>query len=219
MRSETCSVCGEEVRHGVRPPIETPRWLHREDVDHVAKLGYLMTAEDWARIEEQLDEERIAADGSVYTTRQYDFAREAKAREKVEKKAIEAGTADIEPEPIVLPPPEVYSTPLKRGEPHWAGGCSTIANLLDKSGWRWFATYSRGPRTHATHGNVLGISDYVVMRMALDDSDRRAVGFWRDTKFDGAWLAEIDRPNRRYNIVAHANQAGLKAWIRGDDAE
>lgn len=216
MKSEVCSTCGEELRHGVRPPVETDRWLHREDVDHLPTLGYLMTAEDWARIEIQLDEPRIATDGSVYTTRQYDHAREATARAKVEKKAVEAGRAE-EPEPIELPEPEVRATPITRGDPRFPGGCATIANLADKNGWRWTATYSRGPRTHATHGNLLSISDWVIMRLALDDGVRRAVGFWCDTKFTHAWLAELDVKNWRYNIFGSANSNGLKAYIRGDD--
>jgi hypothetical protein len=219
MRAETCSVCGEECRWGQRPDQNAPTrpgsgfWMHRDpatDADHRPKFGYLADDAFWASIEAQLDEPRVKEDGTVYTTRSW----------KTKGKADEAEGDDQElvDERKVIPPPEVWAQPLEKGEEHWPGGCTTITNLLRKHEWYWKATYSRGPRVHASHGTLLGMSDYVVLRMALDGSDRRAVGFWVDTKFDHAWLARLDAENGRYVIepyVASSNQ--LKAWIRGED--
>jgi hypothetical protein len=55
-----------------------------------------------------------------------------------------------------------------------------------------------------------------VMRMVLDGSPRRAVGFWCDNKFTGAWLMVKNDEHRRYYTESVAGSTELKAWIKGD---
>jgi hypothetical protein len=220
MKVETCSVCGEQVRWGMRDDPNAPTrpgsgfWMHRDratDVDHRPKFGHLMTPEEWAAIDAAMDEHRVRDDGSVYTTRNW----------KVKGKADAADGADTEAaaELKIIPEPEVLATPIDRTDERFPGGCKTIANLVDKQpGGRWIATYSRGPRVHASHGTLLGMSDYVVLRLAVDHDQRRAVGFWVDTKFDHAWLATVDLEHEKYLMDpgGAANSDALKAWIKGE---
>lgn len=185
--------------------------MHRDretDANHRPVLGQPVTPEFLARIEEQLDEVRYREDGTPYTTRTWKS-----------KKADEDSENQEQLERKVIPPPEVYATPITKGDERWPGGCTNITNLAKKCGWSWTATYSRGPRVHGGHGGLLGMSDYVLLRLRLDGSDARAVGFWVDTKFDHAWLARLDEKSRRYMIEGWANSQGLKDWIRGDDAD
>lgn len=184
--------------------------MHRDpatDIDHRPKFGYVANDAFWAEIDRQLDLPRTKEDGTVYTTRAW--------KTKGRADAAEGEDQEILDERKVIPPPEITARPITKGEEFWPGGCSTIVNLLAKHGGRWTAAYSRGPRVHASHGTFLGMSDYIVLRMALDDSDRRAVGFWVDTKFDHAWLARLK--DDRYIIEPYmANSEALKAWIRGE---
>ena len=50
--SETCSVCGQEVRRGVRHGREA--YWHREDVDHEPIFGAQMTPEKWEAMRDVL---------------------------------------------------------------------------------------------------------------------------------------------------------------------
>lgn len=127
------------------------------------------------------------------------------------------GSEEAVVEPI--PAPEVYSTPIEPPDPRLPGGAKQILNLARKHDWRAWATYSRGPRTHASHGTLLGVSDFVVIRMRLDGDRPGAVASWVDGKFDHAWLCEVDTPKRKIIIVGQANSDQLKAWIRRDEGE
>lgn len=206
----TCSRCGQEVRLGWRHGRKS--YWHREDVDHETVFGYIMTPEDWAEIERQLDlpRTRIDKDGNevTYTTREFDFDRMKKAA----REAAEAEEPEIEHHPI--PPPEIYATPIESGDSRMPGGAKTMINTATKLGWRAWATYSRGPRTHATLGTLLGTSDFVVVRMVLDGTPSRAVGSWRDNKFDFAYTVTVDNETYRAERV---NSDGLKFWIKGEE--
>jgi hypothetical protein len=207
-----CAVCGEEVRWGWRPGPTSPTppagfMMHREEKDHQPILGQRLTAEMVADIERQLDEPRLDADGNVYTTRAYDQARWDKKRPKHEE--------DEEVVEVVLPEPEVWSTPIVKGDPRMPGGAATILNLMAKNAWSGTVSYSRGPRTHKTYGTLLSVADYAVLRARVDEGDRRAVAFWVDGKFDHSWTATADLEARKY----HTNRAdfnALKSWIRGE---
>jgi hypothetical protein len=58
-KPETCSRCGQEVRYGRRG--DFTGWLHREEVDHVAVFGRIMTPE----MEEKVRLHREAVESAV----------------------------------------------------------------------------------------------------------------------------------------------------------
>lgn len=214
-----CARCGNEVRWGWRPGLRAPVrpgagfWMHREETDHIPVLGQMVTEEMRAEVDRQLDLPRTKEDGTVYTTREFDIARMKKpAREAAEEEE------EIVTEPI--PEPEVRSTLIEIDDERMPGGAKQIINLARKNGWTVWATYSRGPRIHASLGTLLEVSDYVVVRMRLDGGDRRAVASWCSKsgkyEFEWAWPLIADFENRRYIAPPIANFEGLKAWIRGE---
>jgi hypothetical protein len=180
------------------------------DLDHYPKFGYLMTPEDWAHIEEMKDREWVGDDGNVYTARTYDQKRYDKSVK------VEDRTEEEESRRDQIPEFEVISEPIEVGDTRLPGGAKSIIKLAEKNGWRTAAFYSRGPRLHSAHGTLLGISDWVQVKMVLDDGDRRAIGFWCDAKFSTAWLARIDFKARKYVGLGMHNSDGLKAYIRGE---
>lgn len=211
--SETCSVCGEEVRWGWRHGREA--YWHRSDVDHAPIFGQQVTPEMFAEIERQMDlprEREIPCDPpfpliyriETYTAREYDeerFMRNKKYREAREAQA----DPDDEEEGHELEPIEVYSTPMPHKgsllvetpygtrEVKVPGGVRTILNLAAKQGWEVTRlTYSRGPYVGAS-GKSLGVSDLIVLhvRGPVVDGDRlTGVASWRDGKSDSVWLVE-----------------------------
>ncbi len=213
-RSETCARCGDEVRYGRRGDVTG--WLHRDEVDHAPVFGVLWTAEQAEEMERQRHVPRVRydKDGSevVYTTAQHDLAKMKKAKRE-EARQEEEG--DYELEPV-----QVYSTPLplkgrmfvgcpdgSMAEAAVPGGARTIINLADRIGWRVDRlTYSRGPFIGAS-GVSLGISDYVVLRVRLDEGRIAGVASWRDGKSTSAWKVENHR----------ATQTGARdliAWMK-----
>lgn len=218
-----CSVCGQEVRLGWRDGIKS--WLHREPVEHLTILGHRYTQAAHDALELELDKPRerfvptktgfpLLFEIETYTTREHTIAKMAKA-------AREAAELEEEIETAPIPAPEVRSTPIEIGDPRLPGGAKTIINLARKNGWTAWATYARGPRVHSTTGALLEISDNVLVRLRLDGSERRAVGYWitKNDKpaFEFAWILRADLENRKYTTVS-ANSDELKAWIKGEDA-
>lgn len=220
-RPETCSICGEEVRWGWRPGLTSPQgpgsgfWMHREDVDHTPILGRIMTPEDIAEQERQLDlprERHIYCDPpfpliyriETYTVRELELA---KHRKDKRFQAMEAAKAvlhpdeddDDEEEGHELEPIEIHSTPMPTQgalqvggrEIPVPGGVRIFINLLDKiEGWEVERlTYARGPYLSAK-GKSLGVSDSVVLRLRgplVDGRHLWAVASWRDGKSQFAY--------------------------------
>ena len=216
----TCARCGEQVRWGFRPTPRQPQpsregagyWMRRDpDADHQPVLGDPETPEmferrEWLRLHHQWE----AADGELTTAAEHD-------RAKMSKAAREAADVEEEIEPVSLPEPEVRAVPIDIGDPRLPQGAKNKINLGRKNGWTAEATYSRGPRTHATHGTLLGISDYVVVRLRLDGSDRRAVACWQDGKllFAYALVADLDR---RVYTTRSVNDGQLKSWLKQEES-
>jgi hypothetical protein len=196
---DTCSRCGEEVRLGWRNGVKG--WLHREDVDHHTLLGHIHTQHDEDRKNAILDEVRYDDDHPEgYTIR----------------KRYHVGVADDDVEPEPIPAPEVVAEPIEKTSPYLPGGAKQIWNLAEKHGWTIVsATRSRGPRVHASHGTLLSISDFFLLKIRLDSEDRAAVASWTDGKFEFAYNVRIDRTNKKL-YPDSANSDGLKTWIKGD---
>lgn len=213
MKPSLCARCGEEVRFGHRDGREG--WWHRLRMDHLAVLGTPATPADDPAIQAALDLPRVDANGQPYTTREFDIARfkDREKREAAEREA--ADLAEEEWEEHEIPDPEVTSTPIEMSDPRLPGGAKQIWNLCLKNGWSCRAFYSRGPRVHKSQGRVLSISDYVVLKMVLDNGNRRAVGSWEDGAFDFAYILEIDR---KTNTAAphRIKSDGLKTFIKGE---
>jgi len=208
---EVCSRCHQEVRWGFRGGQEA--YWHRDDVDHAPVFGHMITVADKAEIERQLDLPRVDANGEPYTTRDFDIARykDREKREAAEREAAEA--SDEEWEEHEVPAPEVTSTEIEMSDPRLPGGAKQIWNLCLKNGWTCRAFYSRGARIHKSHGRVLSIADYVVLKMALDKGDRRAVGSWEDGSFDFAYIMTV---RNKTASPLRVKSDGLKLFIKGD---
>ena len=107
-----------------------------------------------------------------------------------------------------IPPPEVYSTPIPIDDARLPSGARF---LLKAAGWTAWATYSRGPKVHSTHGNFLRMVDVVVVRARLDSGGRAAVACWYDKSFEFAWLL-----GPRGTMPRRVNSRALHSWIRGE---
>lgn len=210
----TFADCGQEVRYGWREGPNREDWWHREDVDHPAKLGQLVTPEMLEEYEHQKDLPRIRIDEKtgeqiVYTTREYDLARMSKA---ARDRAAEEADPDDEEELQPLEPVEIHTINLPHkgrvfvGCPDGSvaqaavpGGVRTLINAGAKVGWVVRRlTYSRGPYLGAK-GSSLGISDMVVLVMegpVLDSERTLAIGSWRDGGSDWAWLVRGSKTDR-----------------------
>lgn len=221
MRSQICSTCGQEVRFGVREGWG-PMWLHKNNTDHPATLGYLMSGEDWEEIERQLDlprERQVPMDPPFpllfrieeYTTREYDLARYRKSKKF---RLAEEQDSDEEFVFVELPPVEVPQSDVDPASLPPRSGLKQVCNLVLKaSGWELVRlTHSRGPYIGAS-GEVLSISDRHVMsaRNRLDDRVLVAVGSWRDGKFDSAYTGTI-RDGRL--VTEKVDATTLKGWIK-----
>jgi hypothetical protein len=195
-----CSVCGQEVRHGVRDGVTG--WWHRETVDHMTILGHRHTQADEDRRIATLDEVRYDDD----------FPEGYTIRERYRKVGDEGG----DPEAEVIPAPEVTAEPVEKKSQWVPGGARTIWNLAEKNGWTVVsATRSRGPRVHASLGTLLSVSDFFLLKLRLDSEDRAAVASWCDGKFDFAYNVTIHRKTKTLT-ADKANSDGLKTWIKGD---
>lgn len=194
-----CSACGEEVRLGVRDGQQG--WWHRENVDHITIHGHRHTQADEDRDNAILDEVRYDEDfPDGYTIR--------------ERYNVGIKPEDVEKEPI--PAPEVVAEPVEKTSPYLPGGAKQIWNLAVKNGWTIVsATRSRGPRVHASLGTLLGISEFFLLKIRLDEQDRAAVASWTDGKFEFAYNVVIHRDTKTLTAEA-ANSDGLKTWIKGD---
>lgn len=223
---EQCSKCGEEVRWGWRDGVHGC-W-HRGNVDHAVIHGHRHTQADEDREQAALDEVRydeppvpfltkaLVAHTSPLARRLFLEAGRAPEsytiRERYAKKLNAEGEEEAEP----IPAPEVMAEPCEKTSKWVPGGAKQIWNLAEKNGWTIVrATRSRGPRVHASHGTLLGISDFFQLKMRLDTEDRSAVASWTDGKFEFAYNCTIHRDTK--TITADkANSDGLKVWIKGE---
>ena len=181
----TCSRCGEEVRYGWRAgrtSIEQQRipqppagfWMHRDpDADHAVVLGQASWMTDWSAVAEQ--RAVYAAGGPVEPEGEAPDVEVLDEDGEVVKPIVEKPERTWD-----IPPPEVTATPIDIGDPRLPQGAKDKINLARTNGWRVTAHYSRAARVHASHGNLLSVSDFVVMRCALDGTDKIAVASWTD---------------------------------------
>lgn len=232
---ETCSRCGEEVRWGWRHGRQS--YWHREDVDHEPVFGYIMSDEDWAAIEAEMDRPRVRTvtksktvkgekitwdEEQEYTTRELSLETYRKSAKYRAAEALEAEDDEEEDEGHELEPIEVHRTPMPHKgvlrvdtpdgprEVPVPGGTRTLLNLAEKQGWEVIdLTYSRGPYLGAS-GKSLGVSDYVVLRLrgpVVDGSPILGIASWRDGKSDWAYRVENKTMSR---VGARA----LSAWMK-----
>jgi hypothetical protein len=196
-KSETCAKCGEEVRWGERGG--RLAWWHRDDWPDTTIVRH----------------RRVNGDGSEghepvfgkpsWTSTMLPPASEPRDENGEEDTRI-----------FDIPPPEVRATPIEVGDPMMPGGAKNLINATRKAGGEARATYSRGPRVHASNGNLLGMSDYVVV--VFDNEDRHAMATWEDGKLDWAWRLDYDRELMKVSITTITSKS-LRAWIcRGEEA-
>lgn len=180
----TCGRCGEEVRWGWRPGLTSPTR---------PGSGF------WMHRDPAADHHPLLGTRLVDTV-------------PPEPEPVEEGEGEVEdPEPFVIPPPEVTSTPIDIGDERLPGGAKIVLNAARREGWTATATYSRGSRMHASQGTILGVSDFVVVRARLDGADQVAVASWKDGGFDYAYVGEI----RDHNVITtRADSKALRAHLK-----
>lgn len=94
---------------------------------------------------------------------------------------------DEEPAPV----PDIWAHEISPKAEIMPGGARILYNAVVKAGGRAVALHSRGPRFHASQGQLLEMSDYVVVK--FEREDRRAVGRWvRKTTEKGDQKWELD---------------------------
>lgn len=209
-RPTICATCGEEVRFGTRATgprhwHEAKRWLHREEVDHVAVLGQPVTPEQWAEIQHRLEERAAEHRTKRSTAEEYDDPDDDEGSDVIEP---------IELRRINLPQKGRLLVGTPDGEVIVAqvpGGARTIINLAAKIGWSVTRlTFARGPYIGAK-GTSLGVSDSVVLHVQgvqVDGSVLMGVACWRDGKSDGAYRIK-DR-----TLIDHPGAKALIAWMK-----
>lgn len=185
--AQTCAVCHREVRWGTRGG--RLAWWHRDDkpvgsgyVDKRDEHEPVLGTPSW--------EAPIIALDDVATTK------DGEEDDRV----------------FEIPPPEVLARPIDVDETElMPGGAKNLINAVRRAGGEATATYSRGPRVHASHGNLLGISDYVMVKFRRDG--RYAVARWeRAAKWalDTAYIVYY-RDDLIYPQPATA--ADIRSWL------
>jgi hypothetical protein len=187
VKSETCSRCGEEVRFGVRN--KRLAWWHRDD----QPLDLTITRRDGHE--------------PVFGTPAPSLG---PANLDLDYTEPEEDTGETDTRIFDTPPPEVYATEVPEGK--MPGGAQILINAIRRAGGRAVATYSRGPRVHSAHGNLLEVSDWVVVKFGRDG--RRAVARWvtKNGKWhlDCSYTIEYDQ---RTAYPTKTDAAGLRAWM------
>jgi hypothetical protein len=152
-----CAVCHEEVRWGTRGG--RLAWWHRDDQPDTT-TGY---------VDKRVGHEPVLGHPSWESN--------------LVTVDVEGTTKDGEEDDRiwVVPPPEVYAHPIDiDGDGLDAelmpGGARNLIKAVRQRGGRALATYSKGPRIHSSHGNLLEMSGYVVVKFERDG--RRAVARW-----------------------------------------
>lgn len=190
-RPQRCARCGEEVRYGRRGDLTG--YLHRDDADHFAAFGVVLTPEVW--------------DGAMAAIRTR--LTERKGTKSDEDDDTEAEQWDTVPEP------EIRAVEVDPDSFPDRSGIKQIINLLVKTpGWEITSiSHARGPYVGA-RGQVLSISDHhkvSALGAEVDSGRRFVVASWRDLKFDAGYIGvtkdRVVHPNA-------ANSTALKAWIK-----
>jgi hypothetical protein len=186
---ETCAACHREVRWGTRGG--RLAWWHQDDVP--GEHGY---------IDDRVGHEPVFGTPSWATP------------------ALELPEDHGETDDRIfdIPEPEVYALPIDIGDPKMPGGASNLIKAVVRAGGTFEATLSRGPRVHGSHGNLLGISDYVVVKFFIDD--RRAVARWEFTTkwaLDTGYIVLYGRgvvdPDVTLIYPKAATAAEIRAWL------
>lgn len=160
----TCAVCNEEVRWGERGG--RTAWWHRDDQTNPA-TGYL---------DDRIGHEPVLGTASFQT----DWA-------AVERQmAAYAESNDEDERTFDIPAPDIWAHEITWDQEIMPGGAKNLIKAAHKAGGRTLATHSRGPRVHGSHGNLLGMSDYVMVKFNVDG--RRSVALWVDGKLDIAYI-------------------------------
>lgn len=202
--SETCSVCGQEVRYGYWQ--DRKAYFHREPADHEPIFGRRFTAEEQAEVERQMDLPRTRVvtrtiKGEKVQVEETYTARQAMTA-KAKREAEETPDEDAEPEGIMteVPEPEVRKTAIERDDERCPQGARNLLNAAARAGWEVRRlTYARGPWIGAK-GQVLSISDTVVCGV-VDGDQRYAVASWRDGKVASAWYGERQDAQVNMNLT------------------
>lgn len=83
--------------------------------------------------------------------------------------------ADADPEPVIIPAPEVRGRPAEKSEV--PRGAATVINAARKAGWDVEVSYARGPWLNAD-GTPAYIVDSIVVRLLLPATGQRAAATW-----------------------------------------
>lgn len=188
-RSETCAVCGQEVRWGTRDG--RTMYHHREQVDHVPKFGNITPVALVRTVEEVEDLTIPEPEVACHPVDIEEFAPQSGIRQLANLVAgITRATPSGKSSKSLKHPPMA---------PGWE-----LVNL----------THSRGPYV-GSKGTVLSISDCHVLRARapqLDGTVRVAVGSWRDGGYDFGYIGVIENGRLSPRKV---DADTLKNWIKG----
>lgn len=112
-----------------------------------------------------------------------------------------------------IPPPEVTATEIhvtKPLDPRMPNGAKDLINAVVRAGGRARATYSKAARVHASQGNLLGMSDYVMVKFECDS--RTGVAVWEDGALDRAYRTDYD-PKTKQCFPTRLNSKPLRDWL------
>lgn len=186
-----CSVCGEEIRLGVRDG--QLGWWHRENVDHNVIHGHRSYFQNSNTLEA---EEEVVPEVEVW-------AHPVEPTEFTAQSGLRQIANLVSGETRLMPNGK---TSKSKKHPPAAPGWELV-NI----------THARGPY-RGSKGEVLSISDTHVLRargpVELDGSRRFAVASWRDLAFDFAFIGTI----KDGTLTPHkVSSAEMKDWIQGND--
>ena len=172
MRHEVCTICGEEVRYGVRDG-KHGIW-HRNTVDHNATFGVQSVHPFESR---RMRDEWLREHG------------ELSAQDERER---------VEP----IPDPTTYALEFEPTERNMTlddrevavGGARLVYNKARKAGWTVRATYACGPWLHAVRQEVSRHrADHV--KVTMQRGVEHAVATWLDGSFQSGWYWRSDGPS------------------------
>lgn len=188
---EQCSVCGEEVRHGVRDG-QTGFW-HRAAVDHKVIHGHRSAP----LIQAEVAEERDPLQDAVVEVWAHPVERTEFAGTSGLRQIANLAAGDTRVMPSGKSSKSMKHPPMAPG---WE-----LVNI----------THARGPY-RGSKGEVLSVSDTHVLRargpVRLDGTRRVAVGSWRDLAFDFAYTGIIKDGN--VTDLRKVGSDDMKTWMK-----
>jgi hypothetical protein len=190
-----CAVCDQEVRRGVRDG--QMAWWHRDDKPDTSIVRDRRVGPDGRE-----SHEPVLGQASFLTD--WDAVERARLEYAVDENEQDDNRV------FEVPPVQVQATVIEVGDPRLPRGASNIIKAVLKLDGQARATYSRAPRVHGSHGNYLGMSDYVLVKFRCEG--RTGVARWADGSLDVAYLTDYDLESKMVTPT-RVTAAALRAWL------